>query len=46
MAFLKRGDELILGNGQSNHLGASHFGKVELSILVKYKFTAVDCVDK
>jgi hypothetical protein len=49
MAFLKRGDELILGNGQIQiTLGASHFVKGEPIDFdkVKYKFTAVDCVDK
>lgn len=49
MAFLKRGDELILGNGKIQiTLGASHFVKGEPIDFerVKYKFTAVDCVDK
>jgi hypothetical protein len=49
MAFLKRGDELILGNGQIQiTLGASHFVKGEPIDFekVKYKFTAVDCIDK
>jgi hypothetical protein len=49
MAFLKRGDELILGNGQIQiTLGASHFVKGEPIDFdkVKYKFTEVDCVDK
>ncbi|WP_016988520.1 hypothetical protein [Flavobacterium sp. ACAM 123] len=49
MAFLKRGDELILGNGQIQiTLGASHFVKGEPIDFekVKYKFTPVDCVDQ
>jgi hypothetical protein len=49
MAFLKRGDELILGNGQIQiTMGASHFVKGTTIDFdrVKYKFTAVDCVDK
>lgn len=49
MAFLKRGNELILGNGQIQiTLGASHFVKGEPIDFerVKYKFSEVDCVEK
>ena len=49
MALLKRGDELILGNGKiETYLGASYFAKGQPIDFdnVKYKFTAVDCVDK
>jgi hypothetical protein len=49
MAFLKRGNQLILGDGKIQiTLGASHFVKGEPIDFerVKYKFTAVDCVDK
>ena len=49
MAFLKKGDELILGNGQiETSMGASYFVKgVPIDFeSVKYRFTAVDCVDK
>lgn len=48
MAFLKKGNELILGNGKIvTYLGASNFVKGEPIDFdnVKYKFTAVDCVD-
>ena len=49
MAFLKRGNELILGNGKiENSMGASYFVKgspIDFD-RVKYKFTAVDCVNK
>jgi len=46
MAFLKKGNELILGNGEIvTYLGASYFKKgVPIDFEnVKYKFTAVDC---
>lgn len=49
MAFLKKGDELILGNGKiENSMGASYFVKgVPIDFdSVKYRFTNVDCVDK
>lgn len=49
MALLKRGKELILGNGKiETYLGASYFAKGQPIDFdnVKYKFTAVDCVDK
>ena len=49
MAFLKRGDQLILGNGQIQlTMGASHFVKGEPIDFekVKYKFSPVDCVEK
>lgn len=49
MAFLKRGDQLILGNGKmQTSLGATHFVKGEPIDFdrVKYKFSAVDCVEK
>ncbi|MBG6062283.1 hypothetical protein IWX83_002081 [Flavobacterium sp. CG_9.1] len=49
MAFLKRGNELILGNGQIQiTLGASHFVKGEPIDFerVKYKFSEVDCIEK
>ncbi|MDI1318002.1 hypothetical protein [Flavobacterium sp.] len=48
MAFLKRGNELILGNGEiETTMGASYFvkGKPIDFDQVKYKFTAVECVD-
>jgi hypothetical protein len=47
--FLKRGDDLILGNGEIQiTLGASHFvndAAIDFD-RVKYKFTAVECVDE
>lgn len=49
MAFLKSGDELILGNGKIEFsLGASYFAKGEPIDFenVKYKFTTVECVEK
>lgn len=49
MAFLKRGKELILGNGKiETTMGASYFIKGEPIDFdnVKYKFTTVDCVVK
>ena len=49
MALLKRGNELILGNGEiETTMGASYFvkGKPIDFDRVKYKFTKVDCVDK
>lgn len=48
MAFLKRGNELILGNGEIiNSMGASYFAKGKPIDFdrVKYKFTTVDCID-
>ncbi|MDD5149932.1 MAG: hypothetical protein PHC28_05545 [Flavobacterium sp.] len=49
MAFLKKGEELILGNGKiENNMGASYFVKdtpIEFE-QVKYKFSKVDCIDK
>lgn len=49
MAFLKRGNELILGNGQlETSLGASYFVKgtpIDFE-RVKYKFATVDCTEK
>lgn len=49
MAFLKRGSELILGNGEiETTMGASYFvkGKPIDFDNVKYKFTAVDCLEE
>ncbi|NDP28714.1 MAG: hypothetical protein GZ087_15020 [Flavobacterium sp.] len=49
MAFLKRGNQLILGNGEiETTMGASYFvkGKPIDFENVKYKFSKVDCVDK
>jgi hypothetical protein len=49
MAFLKKGNELILGNGQIEYnMGVSYFvkGKPIDFEKVKYKFTKVDCVEK
>jgi hypothetical protein len=49
MAFLKRGNELILGNGKiETSMGASYFVKGEPIDFerVKYKFRTVDCVAK
>jgi hypothetical protein len=49
MAFLKRGNALILGNGKiQTTLGASYFVKgspIDFES-VKFKFTMVDCVAK
>jgi hypothetical protein len=49
MAFLKRGNELILGNGKiETYLGKSFFAK-ETPIdfdNVKFKFRIVDCDSK
>jgi len=49
MAFLKRGNQLILGNGKiETTMGASYFVKgspIDFD-RVKYKFTKVDCPDK
>lgn len=48
LALLKRGDELILGNGKiETYLGRSYFKKGEPIDFdnVRYKFTAVDCVE-
>ncbi|RDI55038.1 hypothetical protein [Flavobacterium glaciei] len=46
MAFLKRGDQLILGNGQmQTTMGATYFVKgtpIDFE-RVKFKFTAVEC---
>lgn len=49
MAFLKRENELILGNGKiQTTMGASYFVKGEPIDFdnVKYKFSKVDCVNK
>jgi hypothetical protein len=49
MAFLKQGDELVLGNGKiETYLGVSYFvkGKPIDFDRVKYKFKSVDCSDK
>lgn len=49
MAFLKNGNELILGNGKIEFsLGASYFAKGEPIDFesVKYKFTTVECLEK
>ncbi|MFA9190577.1 hypothetical protein AAGV28_04270 [Flavobacterium sp. FZUC8N2.13] len=49
MAFLKKEDELILGNGQiETSMGASYFVKGEPIDFdrVKYKFSTVDCEEK
>lgn len=49
VALLKRGNELILGNGKiETYMGASYFVKGQSIDFdsVKYKFTAVDCVEK
>ena len=49
MAFLKRGDELVLGNGKIEYyFGKSYFVKGQPIDYdnVKYKFKSVDCVDK
>lgn len=49
MALLKRGNELILGNGKiETTMGASYFVKGEPIDFdnVKYKFTIVECMDK
>jgi hypothetical protein len=49
MAFLKKGNELILGNGEiETNMGASYF-VIGVPIdfdNVKYKFAKVDCVGK
>ena len=49
MAFLKKGNELILGNGKiETYLGASYFAKGEPIDFenVKYKFQTVECIEK
>jgi len=49
MAFLKRGNQLIMGNGEiETTMGASYFvkGKPIEFDRVKYKFSKVDCPDK
>jgi hypothetical protein len=49
MAFLKRGNELILGNGQiETTMGASYFAKGKPIDFdkVKYKFKDADCLNK
>lgn len=49
MAFLKRGKELILGNGKiETSMGASYFAKGTTIDFdnVKYKFKTVDCINK
>jgi hypothetical protein len=49
MAFLKKGDELIMGDGEIEmYLGASYFKKdtpIDFE-KVKYRFTTSDCLDK
>jgi hypothetical protein len=48
MAFLKQGDQLILGNGEiENYMGASYFvkGKPIDFENVKYKLSNIECVD-
>jgi len=48
MAFLKKGEELILGNGEiETTMGVTYFvkGKPIDFEKVKYKFTAVECKD-
>lgn len=49
MAFLKHGNEFILGNGKiETTMGASYFVKgtpIDF-VRVKYKFTTVECSDK
>jgi hypothetical protein len=49
MAFLKRGNELILGNGKiQTTMGASYFVKgspIDFD-RVKFKFVTVDCEAK
>jgi hypothetical protein len=46
MAFLKRGDDLILGNGEI-HIGDFFVNDAAIDFdRVKYKFTAVECVDE
>jgi hypothetical protein len=49
IAILKRGEELILGNGQiETYLGSSYFAKGKPIDFdnVKFKFTSVDCIEK
>jgi hypothetical protein len=49
IAILKRGEELILGNGQiETYMGSSYFAKGKSIDFdnVKFKFTAVDCKEK
>lgn len=49
LAMLKRGDTLILGNGEiETYLGRSYFAKGKPIDFdrVKYKFLTVECVDK
>jgi hypothetical protein len=49
IAILKKGEELILGNGQiETYLGVSYFAKGKPIDFenVKFKFTTVDCKEK
>ena len=48
MAFLKRGNEFILGKGDiQTTLGASYLVKGTIDFeRVKFRFTTVDCIDK
>lgn len=49
IALLKRGEDLILGDGKiETYLGASYFAKGKPIDFdnVKFKFTTVDCVEK
>lgn len=49
MAFLKKGNELILGNGKiETYMGTSYFAKGEPIDFesVKYKFNTINCVEK
>jgi hypothetical protein len=49
MAFLKKGNELILGSGKiETYLGRSYFAKDKPIDFekVKYRFTTVECMDK
>lgn len=48
-SYLKRGNQLILGNGKiETYMGASYFAKGKPIDFdnVKFKFISVDCIDK
>lgn len=49
MAFLKRGNQLILGNGEmQTTMGATYFVKgspIDFE-RVKFKFTTIDCISE
>jgi hypothetical protein len=46
MAFLKRGDDLILGNGEIQITLGATVNDAAIDFDRVYKFTAVECVDE